>query len=315
MTPHMIWAEVACKVPNAMVDRLAEFLVTYSNSGVSIENLSVDTFSLDTLEDSPIKSVKVYLPADPDLAEKISAISAFLADAGPSFPEFVFHPPEVSYIGEEDWANNWKEHFKPSRIGTRLVIKPTWEEFAARENDLIIELDPGMAFGTGTHPTTRLCLETMERYFFREPPYENRQPDPPTAVLDVGTGSGLLAIAAVKLGANRVIGIDIDPGAVEIAHANLVLNRVDTAARVTSEPLAEVAGDFDIVVANILAEELVRLGGDLFSRVRANGLLILSGILCEKEDLVITGFSPYPLTLMEIVRDAEWSCLAYRREN
>ncbi len=309
------WAEVACIVPNSMVDRLTEFLVSYSESGVSIENLSVDTFSLDTLEDSPIKSVKVYLPSDPDLAEKISAISAFLAEVGPTFPEFVFHPPEVSYIGEEDWANNWKEHFKPSRIGTRLVIKPTWEEFAAEAEDIIIELDPGMAFGTGTHPTTRLCLETLERYFFREPPYENRQPDPPTDILDVGTGSGVLAIAAAKLGASRVIGIDIDPGAVEIAHANLVLNRIDKEVRVTSEPLAEVEGDFDIVVANILAEELVRLGGELFSRVRASGLLILSGILTEKEDLVITGFSPYPLTLMEITRDAEWSCLAYRREN
>ena len=125
----------------------------------------------------------------------------------------------------------------------------------------------------------------------------------------------MLAIAAAKMGACQVIGIDIDPGAVEIAQANLILNRVDKAARVTSESLTEIAGDFDIVVANILAEELVRLGGALFNRVRASGLLILSGILIEKEDLVITGFSPYPLTLMEISRDAEWSCLAYCREN
>jgi ribosomal protein L11 methyltransferase len=259
--------------------------------------------------------VKVYLPEGPDLATQISAIAAFLAEVSPTFPEFAFHPPEVRYLGEEDWANNWKVHFKPSRIGTRLVIKPTWEEFAAREGDLVIELDPGMAFGTGTHPTTRLCLETMERYFFGEPPYETQPIAAATTVLDVGTGSGLLAIAAVKLGASRVIGIDIDPGAVEIAHANLVLNRVEQAAQVTSEPLAEVAGNFDIVVANILAEELVRLGGELVGRVRAGGLLILSGILNEKEELVITGFSPFPLTLVEITRDAEWSCLAYRRVN
>ena len=309
------WAEVACIVPNSMVDRLTEFLVSYSESGVSIENLSVDTFSVDTLEDSPIKSVKVYLPSDPDLAEKISAISAFLADAGPSFPEFVFYPPEVSYIREEDWANNWKEHFKPSRIGTRLVIKPTWEQFAANVGDIIIELDPSMAFGTGTHPTTRLCLETMERIYFREPPYDDGKGVHPEEILDVGTGSGVLSIAAAKMGAGRVIGIDIDPGAVEIAHANLVLNQVDTAAQVNSDPLTAVEGDFDIVVANILAEELVRLGEELFRRVRASGLLILSGILTEKEDLVIAGFAPFPLTLMEITRDAEWSCLAYRREN
>jgi ribosomal protein L11 methyltransferase len=296
-----------------MVDRLTEFLVSYSESGVSIENLSIDTFSLDTLEDSPIKSVKVYLPSDPDLAEKISAISAFLADAGPSFPEFVYYPPEVSYIREEDWANNWKEHFKPSRIGTRLVIKPTWEEFAANDGDIIIELDPGMAFGTGTHPTTRLCLESMERIFFRDPPYDDGKGAPPAEILDVGTGSGVLSIAAAKLGASRVIALDIDPAAVAIAEQNLVQNRVLGSVRASAEPLSTVTGTFDIVLANILAEELVRLGRELVDRVSPGGYLILSGILTEKEDLVCKGFAPFPLTLREITRESEWSCITYGR--
>jgi len=296
-----------------MVDRLTEFLVSYSESGVSIENLSIDTFSLDTLEDSPIKSVKVYLPSDPDLAEKISAISAFLADAGPSFPEFVFYPPEVSYIREEDWANTWKEHFKPSRIGTRLVIKPTWEDFAANVGDIIIELDPGMAFGTGTHPTTRLCLESMERIFFRDPPYDDGKGAPPAEILDVGTGSGVLSIASAKLGASRVIALDIDPAAVAIAEQNLVQNRVERSVKASTEPLSTVTGRFDIVLANILAEELVRLARELVDRVRPGGFLILSGILTEKEELVCKGFAPFPLTLREITRDAEWSCLTYGR--
>lgn len=307
------WAEVACIVPNSMVDCLTEFLVSYSESGVSIENLSVDTFSLDTLEDSPIKSVKVYLPSDPDLAKKISAISAFLADAGPSFPEFVFCPPEVSYIGEEDWANNWKEHFKPSRIGTRLVIKPTWEEFAANEGDIIIELDPGMAFGTGTHSTTRLCLESMERIFFRDPPYDDGKGAPLAEILDVGTGSGVLSIAAAKFGASRVIALDIDPAAVVVAEQNIALNRVLGSVKASAEPLSTVTGAFDIVLANILAEELVRLAHELVDRVRPGGFLILSGILTEKEELVSKGFASFPLTLREITRDAEWSCLTYGR--
>ncbi|HEX8960047.1 MAG TPA: 50S ribosomal protein L11 methyltransferase [Geobacteraceae bacterium] len=309
-----IWAEVSCEVPAAMVDRLAEFLVELSGGGVSIENLSVDTFSLDTLEDSPVKSVKAYFPADPDLDGKVAQIAAFLTSVGPSFPDFAFRAPEVGYLREEDWANNWKKHFKPSRIGTRLVIKPSWEEYAAGDDEIIIELDPGMAFGTGTHPTTRLCLESLERIFSCVSPFDKARLAGPADVLDVGTGSGVLAIAAAKLGAGRVTGIDIDPGAVEVANQNLAQNHVAEMAQVTDEPLEKMAGDYDIVLANILAEELVRLGSELVGKLRRGGLLILSGILTEKEELVTAGFSPFPLTLVEVTRSEEWSCLVYRRE-
>ena len=310
----VLWAEVSCEVPDAMVDRLSEFLVDLSGSGVTIENLSVDTFSLDTLEDTPLKTVSAYFPADQDLDEKVAQIAAFLADIGPSFPSFEFRAPGISFIREEDWANTWKEHFKPSRIGTRLVIKPTWEEFAPQPDDIIIELDPGMAFGTGTHPTTRLCLESMERIFFHAPPFDNGERALPSAVLDVGTGSGVLSIAAAKLGAARVVALDIDPSAVAVAEQNLVQNRVVSSVLMTDEPLEKIPGTYDIVLANILAEELVRLGKELFDRVGPRGFLILSGILAEKEELVRTGFAPFALALREITREAEWSCLTYRRE-
>ena len=311
---NVLWAEVSCEVPAAMVDRLSEFLVDLSGSGVTIENLSVDTFSLDTLEDTPVKTVTAYFPADQGLDGKVAQIAAFLADIGPSFPSFVFHAPGISFIREEDWANTWKEHFKPSRIGTRLVIKPTWEEFAAQPDDIIIELDPGMAFGTGTHPTTRLCLESMERIFFHAPPFDTGEGSLPAAVLDVGTGSGVLSIAAAKLGAGRVVALDIDPAAVAVAEQNLVQNRIGSSVLISTEPLEKIPGTYDIVLANILAEELVRLGKELFDRVRPHGFLILSGILTEKEELVRTGFAPFALALREITREAEWSCLTYRRE-
>ncbi|HYS43332.1 MAG TPA: 50S ribosomal protein L11 methyltransferase, partial [Geobacteraceae bacterium] len=129
---NTLWAEVACEVPAAMVDRLSEFLVEFSEGGVSIENLSVDTFSLDTVEDSPVKTVKAYIPADAELEGKVAEIAAFLAAVGPEFPDFALRALTVSYLKEEDWANNWKVHFKPSHIGTRLVIKPTWEEYTAK---------------------------------------------------------------------------------------------------------------------------------------------------------------------------------------
>jgi ribosomal protein L11 methyltransferase len=311
---NTLWAEVSCKVPAAMVDRISEFLVDLSGTGVTIENLSVDTFSLDTLADAPVKTVTAYFPADPALEKNVAQIAAFLVDSGPDFPGFVFHEPDVSFIKEEDWANNWKEHFKPSRIGRKLVIKPTWENYVAGGDDIIIELDPGMAFGTGTHPTTRLCLETMERIFLGDPPFGNGKKTSPTAILDVGTGSGVLAIAAAKLGAGTVVALDVDPEAVAVARRNLDQNRIVIPALVTAKPLAEISGTYDIVLANILAEELIRLGKDLVCKVRPHGYLVLSGILTEKEGFVCQGYAPLPLALVEITREDEWSCLTYFRE-
>jgi ribosomal protein L11 methyltransferase len=313
MKQNPVWAEVSCDVPAAAVDCLAEFLVEISGGGVSIENLSVDTFTSETIEDSPIKSVKAYFPDDQDLDGKIADIAGFLASIAPTFPGFDPEPPMVNLLREEDWANNWKEHFKPSRIGSRLVIKPTWEEYTASADDIVIELDPGMAFGTGTHATTQLCLEAIERIFYRDPPYDLPHYCEPRDIFDVGTGSGVLAIAAAKMGARSVTGIDIDPVAVEVANQNLILNHVEDITRITTEPLEGVAGIFDIVVANILAEELVRLRTELVTRLAAGGILILSGILTEKEELVLTGFSTPLLRLVEITRSAEWSCLSYRR--
>jgi ribosomal protein L11 methyltransferase len=310
------WAEVACEVPAALVDLLAEFLVELSGMGVSIENLALDTFSLDTLADTPVKTVKAYIPADTELAAKLEALDAFLAAHRPSLDDHghVPPPPTVTYIQEEDWANNWKAHFPPTRVGTRLVIKPTWHDFAAGDGDIILQLDPGMAFGTGTHPTTRLCLEALEQIFFHEGPFRNLDYPPPQQLLDVGTGTGILAIAAYRMGAVRVLGIDIDTDAVAIARENLALNGLPGTIDFSATPLAEIPGDFAIVVANILAEELARLAGELALRVRSGGFLILSGVLTEKEGIVVAAFAPLLLTPVVTSREGEWSCLVYHRE-
>lgn len=292
------WAEVTCEVPAAMVDLLADFLVELSGNGVSIDNLELDTFSLDTVEEQPVKTVRAYFAPDDDLEGKLTALNQFLREHGPAYGDAAPPPPAVSTIREEDWATGWRQHFTPTRIGRRLVIKPTWEPFAPEPGDVVIELDPGMAFGTGTHPTTRLCLEALEKL--------GRTGD----VLDVGTGSGILAMAAARLGANRVVGTDIDPDAVEVARENCAMNGV-TVELVTT-PLAEIPGRFGVVLANILAEDLVRMAADLTAKVAPGGALILSGILVEREAYVIDGFAPTGLTLAETTREGEWSCLLYR---
>ncbi|MBJ6724677.1 50S ribosomal protein L11 methyltransferase [Geomesophilobacter sediminis] len=300
------WAEITCEVPAALVETLADFLVELTGTGVGIDNLHVDTFSLDTLEDTPIKSVKAYLPADAALEEARGQIEEFLARHRAEYGTCPFTPPVIRVVKNEDWANNWKVHFKPVRIGTRMVIKPTWEDYQELPGDLVIQIDPGMAFGTGAHPTTRMCLESMERIC-----YDRSCGTFPAPLLDVGTGSGVLSIAGALMGAQGIVAVDIDPEAVRVTEENVELNGLSGAIDVSTTPLDRIAGQFGVVVANILAEELVRLAEELVARVRPGGWLILSGILTEKEDFVRNGFPG--LTLVECTHEEEWSCITLSR--
>jgi ribosomal protein L11 methyltransferase len=307
------WAEIACHVPESLVDPLADFLIDLTGTGVSVDNRTVDTFSPDDIAELPTKTVKAYVTAECDLEQVLARISSFLTAAGGATADYTFQPPTVTIIQEEDWANTWKAHFKPTRIGRRLVIKPSWEEYAATADDLILELDPGMAFGTGTHGTTRLCLEALERIMCREGIYGDAPPPERSAVLDVGCGSGVLSIAAAKLGSRQVEAVDIDPIAVQVTKENASRNGIGLALTASTTPLGDLASSFAIVLANILAEELVRLAHPLVERVVSHGHLILSGILREREAFVIEGFAPLPVTLVETTHADDWSCLVYRK--
>lgn len=306
-----LWAQVTYEIPEVLVDEVSAFLVELSPDGVVTENLAVDTFSLGSIEEAPIKRVSAFFPADEKLSETLAVVKSHLQKMSHFFPELVVKDPSVSYLEDEDWSNNWKIHFKPSRIGNRIVVKPTWEEYIPEGGDIVVEIDPGMAFGTGTHATTRLCMEEMEKIFFREGAF-NDAPGVRT-VLDVGTGSGILSIAAAKFGASHVVGIDIDDEAVTVAHDNAVLNGVAEVTDISKKSLAGIGGTFDIVVANILAEELARMARELLSKVNQGCFLMLSGILVEKEPLVIGAFSFSELALVETTREGEWSCLTFRR--
>jgi len=304
------WFQVTCQVPSGLVDTLAEYMIDLSNNGVAIDNLRLDTFSLDSIEESPVKTVTAFFAEDVAVNGGIREIESYLMEITKGYPDFEYAPPDVSSITEEDWSSNWKEHFKPLRVGSRLVIKPTWESFPVTTDDIILELDPGMAFGTGAHPTTVLCLSMLEKYLTSAMNNGAKT----LSVLDVGTGSGILSIAAVKLGVERVTAIDIDPEAVRVAEENCLLNKVDSAVSVSDEPLQVVQGRYDIVLANILAEELVRMAPELVRKMAPGGTLILSGILVEKEELVLDGYAGFDVTLSEVVREQEWSCIVFRGE-
>jgi ribosomal protein L11 methyltransferase len=251
-------------------------------------------------------------------------------------PIHSFPKPRIRFLAETDWAEAWKTHYDVLRVGRRLVIKPTWRDYDPLPDDLIIELDPGMAFGSGLHPTTRLCLEAMEGFL-----------RPGSSVLDVGTGSGILAVAAARLGASHVLALDSDPLAVRVAHENVALNQVEpvvqvevgtvqianTKSQIANERSAnrqinkstnlqpfDLAQDrspisnlqspvWDIVVANILAETVAELMPALVTNLAAEGTLIASGVILDRAEAVIASLHENDLALAERREDGEWVAL------
>ncbi len=212
--------------------------------------------------------------------------------------------PRVKHLTTEDWAEAWKRHYRPLRIGDRIVVTPSWEEPATRSGDVVIKLDPGMAFGTGTHPSTQLALRLLEKYL-----------RPRSVVLDVGTGSGILAIAAVKLGAMRVIATDIDPEAVRTAEENARLNEVRNQITLLVESVID-AGRYDLVLVNILADVIadLLLHENLAQRVTPDGVLILSGIIQQRRDVVDLALRAAGMEVIETLTDGDWMAFAVGKQ-
>lgn len=198
-------------------------------------------------------------------------------------------------VKEEDWAENWKQYYKPFRLGDHMVVKPTWEPWEKEEGDLIIEIDPGMAFGTGTHETTAMCVGMIEKY------YQGG------TLLDVGTGSGILAIAAARLGAKGIVAVDIDPDAVRVAKENVAHNGLEKAIEVREGDLLQgLSQRFDFAVANILAPVICMLAAPLKNHLLPGGRFICSGIIAEAEEDVNTALLTAGYIIEEIQHKGDW---------
>lgn len=242
--------------------------------------------------------VKAYFAEEDNVAEiekyineKVEELKSFGIDVGEG-------KVIVAKIHEEDWANNWKKYYKPTKIGNNIVIKPMWEEYMAKANEVIVDLDPGMAFGTGTHETTRMCVAALEKYTNKD-----------TVVFDIGTGSGILAIVAGKLGAKHVVGVDLDPVAVDSAKENLKLNSVDNIEILEGNLLDVVEGKADLVVANILAEIICFVVEDVKKALNKGGIFISSGIIHERRQMVIDKLEENDFEVIEVNKDGEWNCI------
>lgn len=207
---------------------------------------------------------------------------------------------EMSVGDDSGWKDKWKEYFKPAKVGKTIVVKPTWEDYEAKPGEKVLEIDPGMAFGTGTHETTSLCIKLMEEYM-----------KPGDKVLDVGCGSGILSIAGALLGAGEVLGIEIDPVAVEISKENIALNHVESVARAQYGDLTK-GVDFkaNVVVANLMADLVMLLSRDVASHLLADGVYISSGILDEKVVKVVDSMRALGFRILEVRQDGMWCAVA-----
>lgn len=213
---------------------------------------------------------------------------------------------EAVTVDDEDWKDKWKENFKPSKITKRIVVKPTWEEYIAGDGEIVLQIDPGMAFGTGTHETTSLCLRLMEKYLSDFP--ENKK------VLDIGCGSGILSIAAALLGAGEVMAVEIDKDAVSVAEENVKLNGVLNNVSVVQGDLTK-GIDFkaDIIVANLMADLVMVLAESAANHMEDGGIFISSGILTEKKETVSEAIRNAGFEILEIEEDGELCAIVARR--
>ncbi len=274
----MIYYEFTITLPNAFQGSLVQRLTNHGCLGF--------------LEKEDV--LVAYFPASTDMKpvfQDLEVTKALIEKSG--------HRGELSYchtlIPEQDWNASWKKGFVPIDVGTRFTILPPWEQPRAGRINLFI--DPGMAFGTGHHETTRSCLVLMERYSGKAG--KGR-------FLDLGTGTGLLAIAALKLGYKKVTAVDTDPLSIEAVTRNLELNQATGGIELMRGSLARVHGTFDIIVANIISGVLVRLAPDLSSCISPAGLAILSGILAEQSDEVVAAYEHSGLTVRELYPDGKW---------
>ncbi|MBR5303089.1 MAG: 50S ribosomal protein L11 methyltransferase [Clostridia bacterium] len=314
----MDWLEAVVHTTTMGADIVSEVLMNAGAVGTSIEDRYDVTSSKkedgmwDMIDEEVLSKmsedvlVKAYFKNDASVQEIMLLVGEKLSeirriDMGFDIGSLLL---EHQNVQEQDWAENWKKYYKPFRAGERLVIKPSWEAYEEKEGDLVLELDPGMAFGTGTHETTFMCMEQLEKYV-----------TPGCKTIDVGCGSGILGLAAAKLGSSDVLAIDLDELAVKVAAENTVKNGLADKVRVVHGDLLEKADEMaDVIVANIIADVICFLCGPAKKHLLPGGTFICSGIIREREDDVLSALKAAGYVVCNRLAKGSWVCLAAKAE-
>lgn len=304
------WNEIKIVLKEDDLEYIQGILYTMDVKGISIEDpndligrsegpLTWDFADINIFEygeDTAV--VRAYFNVDEDIHNLIAEIEQKIIEAKAFGINIEGYKITSVVVDEEDWNTQWKKYYKPTKVGDKFVIKPLWEDYEAKEGEIILHMDPGMAFGTGTHETTRMCLEAVEDYMRKD-----------TTVFDIGTGSGILAIGASKLGAKEVVGVDLDIVAVNSAKENVGYNDLENVTILHGNLMDVVEGNADIIVANIIAEVILILIDDVKKKLNEGGIFIASGIIKEKEAMVKEGLVAKGFDVIETRREGEWVCI------
>lgn len=305
----MEWTEIKVTVDIKDIDTAGDiaqmvvpygiYIEDYSNLESEVEEIArINLIDEDLLEKDRSKGIiHVYISPEENPKEAI----AFLSERYNA--ENIEHTIDSTGCEEEDWLNNWKQYFNPIPVGKKLLILPTWREKHNPENRIVLNLDPGLAFGTGTHETTRLCLEAIEKHVTNE-----------TDILDVGCGSGILSVAALLLGAKKAVGVDIDELAVKTAKENAALNKVEDNFKVVCGNLTDkISGKYNIVAANIVADAIITLSKDIKNFMYEDSVYIMSGIIDTRVNEVISSISN-DFVVIDKLCEGGWYCLVAKQK-
>ena len=284
----------------AVMNMVSNYLQIEDYSDIDLKTCYGDLIDEAILNaDKTIASVSVYLPADSGVADTVVFLKTRFAELS------INAEISVSGVNEEDWANSWKEYYKPIKIGEKIVIVPAWEKYSAKDGEIIVRMDPGMAFGTGTHETTRLVITFLEKYIKQG-----------MRVADVGCGSGILAICASKLGAGECKAYDIDPVAVKVANENIKDSGLDNVTCDVSDLLKQVdrSAPYNVICANIVADIIIRMMPDVGELMDENSVILASGIIVERSEDVINAFDDNGFKIVERIDENGWCALAVMKK-
>ena len=310
----MDWMEITVLTTTAAADMVSQILIDAGSDGTMIEDKNDVAINQrpegqwDIIDEAIAKrigdDVKVtgYYEVDASLRDRVNLVESEVRRVKAMDLGFDLGKMEVvqKTFAEEDWAENWKKSFKPFRLGQHMVIKPGWSEYETQPDDKIIEIDPGMAFGTGTHETTGMCVELVEKYV-----------KPGMSAIDVGTGTGILAIAAAHMGAEDVLATDIDRVAVRVAAENIRINGYEGKIRCMAGDLLEnVAEQADIVIANIIADVIIMMAAPVKAHIKDGGMFICSGISKERRDDVLDALNDAKYKVLDVCEKGGWCAIA-----
>lgn len=314
----MKWTEVLIKVDPQAVEAVTDILYGLGAQGVAIDEpvdvqkLREDELYWDYIDEKLLendteetKIMAYFSEEETNLPEKIAVIKEKIRNLTEFGLSIGSGTVELSNVNQEDWESAWKQYFKPVHVTDRIVVKPEWEEYSPQEGEIVIEIDPGMAFGTGTHETTSMCINQIEKNL--------KAGD---RVIDIGSGSGILSMAAVLLGAEKATGVDLDPVAVRVALENVELNNLQDKIDILHGNLTDVIREkADIVVANIMADIILMLLEDVREFIKDDGLFISSGIIQEKRAAVEARLLEKNFSIVEVETKGEWCAITAQKKS